>query len=133
MDSDADIDRLMTMLDSATRNPVAFQLGWTQYLLGTLRHFARINPMLDAQLAALIEACAGMRAAAEAWRLPAGTAQSPETAHAAHAGSVALGAAESHGSGREAEAIERFAQAVAEAQELFRKGPNLNASTPRRG
>jgi len=62
---DVDVDRLLTLLTSAGRNPLAFQLGWAQYLLGMLQPLAAAVPPWQALLDAQIQQLAQWRAAAE--------------------------------------------------------------------
>jgi hypothetical protein len=51
---DVDVDRLLTLLTSAGRNPLAFQLGWAQYLPGMLQPLAAAVPPWQAPLDALV-------------------------------------------------------------------------------
>lgn len=48
--SDVDIDRAMSMLTAALRNPLAFSLGWQKYLLGMWRPALQGQPLALAQL-----------------------------------------------------------------------------------
>lgn len=61
---DVDVDRFMTLLTSAARNPVAFQIGCLQYAVGMLRPLAQANPALDRQMETAVEALRALRAAA---------------------------------------------------------------------
>ena len=63
---DVDVDRLLTLMTSAARNPLAFQLGCGQYLLGMLQPLAEAYPPWRALLEAQIDFLARMRSAAEA-------------------------------------------------------------------
>lgn len=61
--SDVDIDRAMSMMAAAMRNPMAFQLGWCKFMLGSMR------PMLAWQPLALqqVDAWIGMLGQAREW------------------------------------------------------------------
>lgn len=62
---DVDIDRLLTLFASAFNNPLAFQFGWAQYLLGMMQPAAATVPGGSELLQAQIEALSRWRAQAE--------------------------------------------------------------------
>ena len=53
--SDVDVDRFMTLLTAACRNPLAFQFGWAKYMLGMARPFLEGNALAIQQLDAMID------------------------------------------------------------------------------
>lgn len=64
--SDVDIDRAMSMLTAALRNPLAFSLGWQKYLLGMWRPALEGQPLALAQLDQVIDALGRAREQATA-------------------------------------------------------------------
>ncbi len=68
--SEVDVDRFMTLAASAIQNPVAFNLGCIQYVLGTLRPMSKVNPFLSAQLDGVLGGLIAMRSSSEAAAAP---------------------------------------------------------------